>query len=136
MVHKHGKLLAHTNIFYVLLQITPSPPTNWSSPPHPFFIPLTPSIPAAHPTGFPGSGTISLVANTPLQLYSARNDAIGRIVSETQSRGGNAIIALRFDAADLGGWAQVCAYGTAAYIEKIDSNESPTHPQLVHHDKE
>lgn len=66
------------------------------------------------------------------QLYNARNDAISRIVAETQSRGGNAIIALRFDAADLGGFAQVCAYGTAAVVEKIDPKESTEHPQLIH----
>ncbi|KAK4190578.1 hypothetical protein QBC35DRAFT_75145 [Podospora australis] len=63
-------------------------------------------------------------------LYSARNDAISRIVAETQSRGGNAVIALRFDAGDMGGFAQVCAYGTAAIIEKIDQ-ATETHPQLV-----
>jgi uncharacterized protein YbjQ (UPF0145 family) len=43
-------------------------------------------------------------------------------VAETQSRGGNAVIALRFDAANMEGFAQVCAYGTAAIIEKIDPN--------------
>ncbi|KAK0731062.1 hypothetical protein B0H67DRAFT_563684 [Lasiosphaeris hirsuta] len=63
-------------------------------------------------------------------LYTARNDAITRIVAETQSRGGNAIIALRFDAGELGGFAQVCAYGTAAIIEKIDESVE-THPQLI-----
>ncbi|KAK0632281.1 hypothetical protein B0T14DRAFT_28271 [Immersiella caudata] len=63
-------------------------------------------------------------------LYTARNDAISRIVAETQSRGGNAVIALRFDAGELGGFAQVCAYGTAAVIEKIDDS-AETHPQLV-----
>jgi uncharacterized protein YbjQ (UPF0145 family) len=65
------------------------------------------------------------------QLYSARNDAISRIVAETQARGGNAVIALRFDAGDLGGFAQVCAYGTAAIVEKIDDTVD-THPQLAH----
>ncbi|KAK0656728.1 hypothetical protein B0T16DRAFT_452264 [Cercophora newfieldiana] len=63
-------------------------------------------------------------------LYTARNDAISRIVAETQSRGGNAVIALRFDAGELGGFAQVCAYGTAAVIEKIDDS-AVTHPQLL-----
>ncbi|KAK5658859.1 hypothetical protein OQA88_1673 [Cercophora sp. LCS_1] len=64
-------------------------------------------------------------------LYNARNDAISRIVAETQSRGGNAVICLRFDAGELGGgFAQVCAYGTAAIVEKIDDTVE-THPQLV-----
>ncbi|ELR04611.1 hypothetical protein GMDG_06893 [Pseudogymnoascus destructans 20631-21] len=33
--------------------------------------------------------------------------------------GPNAVIALRFDAAELCGFAQVCAYGTAVVVEKI-----------------
>ncbi|CAK7563494.1 MAG: hypothetical protein SEPTF4163_001363 [Sporothrix epigloea] len=63
-------------------------------------------------------------------LYSARNDAISRIVKECQSRGGNAVIALRFDAGDMGGFAQVCAYGTACIVEKIDE-QLPEYPQLL-----
>ncbi|KAK6953943.1 hypothetical protein Daesc_003905 [Daldinia eschscholtzii] len=62
-------------------------------------------------------------------LYSARNDAISRVVAETKARGGNAIICLRFESGDMGGFAQCCAYGTAAVVEKIDPNtEVP--PQL------
>ncbi|KAK4465574.1 hypothetical protein QBC42DRAFT_260983 [Cladorrhinum samala] len=64
-------------------------------------------------------------------LYSARNDAISRLVAETQARGGNAVIALRFDSGELGGFAQVCAYGTAAIIEKIDEKGVESHPQLI-----
>lgn len=64
------------------------------------------------------------------QLYNARNDAISRVVLETQSRGGNAVIAMHFDAGDLGPFAQVCAYGTAAIVEKIDAN-MPDYPQLI-----
>ncbi|KAI1383592.1 DUF74-domain-containing protein [Hypoxylon trugodes] len=62
-------------------------------------------------------------------LYSARNDAITRVVSETKARGGNAIICLRFETGDMGNFSQCSAYGTAAVIEKIDPD---THipPQL------
>ncbi|TLS31156.1 hypothetical protein PpBr36_03766 [Pyricularia pennisetigena] len=63
-------------------------------------------------------------------LYSARNDAIGRLVAETQSRGGNAVIAMRFESGELGGFCQVCAYGTAAVVEKVDPT-ADEHPQLV-----
>ncbi|KAI8631972.1 YjfJ protein [Xylariaceae sp. FL1651] len=63
-------------------------------------------------------------------LYSARNDAITRVVAETKQRGGNAVICLRFESGDMGGFAQSCAYGTAAIIEKVDSAvEAP--PQLI-----
>ncbi|EPS38890.1 hypothetical protein H072_7350 [Dactylellina haptotyla CBS 200.50] len=63
-------------------------------------------------------------------LYEARNDAISRVVQETTSRGGNAIICLRFDTGDMGGFAQCCAYGTAVVVEKVDpTTETP--PQLA-----
>ncbi|KAI1801853.1 DUF74-domain-containing protein [Daldinia bambusicola] len=63
-------------------------------------------------------------------LYSARNDAISRVVAETKARGGNAIICLRFESGDMGGFAQCCAYGTAAIIEKIDP-DTQVPPQLA-----
>ncbi|RYP21074.1 hypothetical protein DL767_009337 [Monosporascus sp. MG133] len=62
-------------------------------------------------------------------LYSARNDAIGRIVTETKERGGNAVICLRFESGAIDGYAQCCAYGTAAVVEKIDPDTRPP-PQL------
>ncbi|KAG6010798.1 hypothetical protein E4U21_004186 [Claviceps maximensis] len=63
-------------------------------------------------------------------LYYCRNDSISRIVDECKSRGGNAIICLRFDAGDVGGFAQTAAYGTACIVEKMDATvRSP--PQLV-----
>jgi uncharacterized protein YbjQ (UPF0145 family) len=63
-------------------------------------------------------------------LYESRNDAIARLVRECQSRGGNAIISLGFDAGELGSFSQVCAYGTACVVEKIDDS-LPEYPQLV-----
>ncbi|KAJ0125201.1 hypothetical protein J7T55_006546 [Diaporthe amygdali] len=63
-------------------------------------------------------------------MYSARNEAVSRLVDECQKRQGNAIIAMRFDAADLAGFAQVCAYGTAALVEKVDENAADA-PQLL-----
>ncbi|KAK4229152.1 putative heavy-metal-binding-domain-containing protein [Podospora fimiseda] len=59
-------------------------------------------------------------------LYSARNDAVSRVVAETQARGGNAVIALRFDSGELDGFAQVCAYGTAVVVEKIEEGRQGT----------
>ncbi|KAI3542052.1 UPF0145 domain-containing protein [Colletotrichum abscissum] len=63
-------------------------------------------------------------------LYNCRNDALGRVVSECKQRGGNAIICLRFDASDLGGFAQTCAYGTACVVEKVEGGEGVA-PQLA-----
>ncbi|PHH89408.1 hypothetical protein CDD83_6124 [Cordyceps sp. RAO-2017] len=52
-------------------------------------------------------------------LYSCRNDSVARAVDECKRRGGNAIICLRFDAGDMGGFAQTAAYGTACVVEKL-----------------
>jgi uncharacterized protein YbjQ (UPF0145 family) len=62
-------------------------------------------------------GEIRLFTN---MMYSARNDAQERLVGECLQRGGNAIIAMRFDVDALGAWTQVCAYGTACVVEKIE----------------
>jgi uncharacterized protein YbjQ (UPF0145 family) len=57
-------------------------------------------------------------------IYNARNEAAERMVGECMSRGGNAIIAMRFDVVDMGGFSQVCAYGTACQVEKfVDTME-------------
>ncbi|KAI7775949.1 hypothetical protein LA080_006061 [Diaporthe eres] len=63
-------------------------------------------------------------------MYSARNEAVSRVVDECQKRQGNAIITMRFDVADLAGFTQVCAYGTAALVEKVDANAAEA-PQLA-----
>ncbi|KAG5942875.1 hypothetical protein E4U53_007155 [Claviceps sorghi] len=64
-------------------------------------------------------------------LYSCRNDSVSRIVDECKRRGGNAVICLRFDVGDVGGFAQTSAYGTACVVEKIDDAVQPP-PQLPH----
>jgi uncharacterized protein YbjQ (UPF0145 family) len=53
-------------------------------------------------------------------LYASRNDAVGRMVGEAMGRGANAIIAMRFDASEIMGFGQVCAYGTAVVVEKVE----------------
>jgi uncharacterized protein YbjQ (UPF0145 family) len=53
-------------------------------------------------------------------MYTSRNSAVERMVGECMGKGGNAIIAMRFDTGEIGGFAQVCAYGTACVVERID----------------
>jgi uncharacterized protein YbjQ (UPF0145 family) len=53
-------------------------------------------------------------------MYSSRNSAVERMVGECMARGGNAVIAMRFDVAELSPFAQVAAYGTACVVEKIE----------------
>ena len=47
-------------------------------------------------------------------LADGRQHATERLVEEANSKGGNAIIAFRFDTSELGTtWTEICAYGTA-----------------------
>src|ERR1017187_1434977 len=47
-------------------------------------------------------------------LAQGREQAIERLVQEATIRGGNAIVAMRFDTSELGStWTEICAYGTA-----------------------
>ena len=52
-------------------------------------------------------------------LQDSRQQAIERMVEEARAKGGNAIIAMRFDASELGSmWTEICAYGTAVKVRK------------------
>jgi uncharacterized protein YbjQ (UPF0145 family) len=52
-------------------------------------------------------------------LADTREQALQRLRQEAQEHGANAIIAMRFDTADIGGiMSEVAAYGTAVTITK------------------
>lgn len=44
---------------------------------------------------------------------------MGRMWAEAQSRGANAVIAMRFDTAAIGTYSEVCGYGTAVVVEPL-----------------
>src|SRR3954468_11887561 len=47
-------------------------------------------------------------------LAEGRAHATQRLVEEAGAKGGNAIVAFRFDTSELGStWTEICAYGTA-----------------------
>ncbi|MDA8359649.1 MAG: YbjQ family protein [Actinomycetota bacterium] len=51
-------------------------------------------------------------------LQASREEVIARLVAEVEARGGNAVLAMRFDTSEMGGnWTEICAYGTAVVIE-------------------
>jgi uncharacterized protein YbjQ (UPF0145 family) len=53
------------------------------------------------------------------QLVESRQEAIQRLIEEAEAKGGNAVIAMRFDVSDLGGnWSEICAYGTAVKVQR------------------
>jgi uncharacterized protein YbjQ (UPF0145 family) len=42
------------------------------------------------------------------------------MVEEAERRGGNAVIAMRFDTSEMGDmWTEICAYGTAVKVSKL-----------------
>ena len=53
-------------------------------------------------------------------LQDSRNQVIERMVAEAEAKGGNAIIAMRFDTSEMGPqWTEICAYGTAVRVRKV-----------------
>jgi uncharacterized protein YbjQ (UPF0145 family) len=53
-------------------------------------------------------------------LSASRAEVISRMVEEAQTRGGDAVLAMRFDTSEMGGnWTEICAYGTAVKIRKL-----------------
>ena len=52
-------------------------------------------------------------------LAEGREHATQRLVEEAEAKGGNAVIAFRFDTSELGStWTEICAYGTAVKVTK------------------
>src|SRR5205807_9733156 len=52
-------------------------------------------------------------------LADSRLQVIGRMVEEAQSKGADAIVAMRFDTSEMGSnWTEICAYGTAVRARK------------------
>ncbi len=53
-------------------------------------------------------------------LADSRADVIQRMVEEAETKGANAILAMRFDTSEMGDtWTEICAYGTAVRIRKV-----------------
>ena len=54
-------------------------------------------------------------------LVDSRHEVEARMVEEALAKGANAIIAMRFDTSEMGtNWTEICAYGTAVKIRKIE----------------
>src|SRR5580692_5386775 len=53
-------------------------------------------------------------------LQLSREEVTGRMVAEAEARGGNCVLAMRFDTSEMGGnWTEICAYGTAVVVEPL-----------------
>ena len=54
-------------------------------------------------------------------LVDSRLEVQQRMVLDAETRGADAILAMRFDTSEMGGnWTEVCAYGTAVKIRKLE----------------
>jgi uncharacterized protein YbjQ (UPF0145 family) len=54
-------------------------------------------------------------------LQLSREDVVNRMVAEAEARGGNAVLAVRFDTSEMAGnRTEICAYGTAVVLEPIE----------------
>jgi uncharacterized protein YbjQ (UPF0145 family) len=52
-------------------------------------------------------------------LTDSRNEVIDRMKQEAEARGGDAILAMRFDTSEMGqNWTEICAYGTAVKLRQ------------------
>ena len=52
-------------------------------------------------------------------LVDSRKQVMERMIAEAEAKGGNAIIAMRFDTSEMGPqWTEICAYGTAVRVKK------------------
>lgn len=59
-------------------------------------------------------------------LIECRQEALGRLATEAQNRGANAVVAFRFETTEYNGTGiEVCAYGTAVYAEQLQAAPQP-----------
>src|SRR3954466_4642816 len=63
-------------------------------------------------------------------LSTSRNEAMARMVEEARRRGSNAIIAMRFDSGAIGQWSEICAYGTAVWVEPVSDYAKQQHAAI------
>ena len=53
-------------------------------------------------------------------LVDSRMEVIHRMTEEAEAKGGNAILAMRFDTSEMGNtWTEICAYGTAVRVHRL-----------------
>src|SRR5437660_2168844 len=53
-------------------------------------------------------------------LIDSRQQVIDRMVTEAEAKGGDAIVAMRFDTSEMGSnWTEICAYGTAVRVHRL-----------------
>jgi len=65
-------------------------------------------------------------------VYDSRNQVMQRMWDQCVQRGGNAIVAMRFDTDSIGqSFTEVCAYGTAVVVHPIATKQEGGTPQSI-----
>jgi uncharacterized protein YbjQ (UPF0145 family) len=65
------------------------------------------------------------------QLAESRNEVMNRMFEAARARGGNAVVAMRFDTSEMGDtWTELCAYGTAVVAVPTDDAARQTAQEL------
>lgn len=60
-------------------------------------------------------------------LIVSRQEVMSRMVEEARQKGGNAIIAMRYDTSEMGDiWTEICAYGTAVVAIPVTDGAKAT----------
>ena len=77
-----------------------------------------------------GAGLKSLVGGElkgmTKNLVESRQEVIDRMVDEARAKGGDAVVAFRFDTSEMGGtWTEICAYGTAVRTRPLAAAAPP-----------
>lgn len=66
-------------------------------------------------------------------LYDSRQEVMSRMVQEAETKGANAIVAMRFDTSEMGqNWTEVCAYGTAVYVIPLTEGQPGATGQSIY----
>lgn len=64
-------------------------------------------------------------------LINSRNEVMGRMLEAARERGGNAVVAMRFDTSEMGDtWTEICAYGTAVVAVPVTEAAKQTAREL------
>ncbi len=60
-------------------------------------------------------------------LIDSRNEVMARMLEHARQKGGNAVVAMRFDTSEMGDvWTELCAYGTAVVAVPLDEGARQT----------
>jgi len=64
-------------------------------------------------------------------LADSRNEVMARMIEAARERGGNAVIAMRFDTSEMADtWTEICAYGTAVVAVPVSDAARQTAAEL------